>query len=120
MQTMLIRVATTWYRLRMSQISAFYFYECGSFLKTVTIPSSVLTIQYGSFYGTSIESLDIPTTVQDIGHDVFVKSSVKSLVVNAKRVGKRWFEGIKTSLVDLTLDSNDTFIEKRHFKNVEG
>lgn len=95
--------------------SAFF---CCSGITSVTIPSSIITIDNFAFCGTGIISIIIPSSVTSIGKSAFQGSKLTSVIIpnNVTYIDSNAFNGC-LNLTSAAIENGVTFIGKSAFSN---
>ena len=83
---------------------------------SINLPSNLITIGDGAFYGTDLTSIIVPNSVTSIGDAAFEFTNLTSAVINNGTIGNRAFQNLST-LTSLTLNSGVTSIGTQAFLN---
>lgn len=83
---------------------------------SINLPSNLITIGDGAFYGTDLTSIIVPNSVTSIGNAAFELTNLTSAVINNGTIGNRAFQNLST-LTSLTLNSGVTSIGGQAFLN---
>ena len=90
-------------------------FTCCTNLKSITLPSSIETIEQNAFSGSGLESVTIPSSVTYLGEVAFSGCKyLKTLICNSKHLGYRTFSGC-SALTSVTLNYNYTSIPNETF-----
>lgn len=91
-----------------TKIPASCFMNCGK-ITEITIPASVVSIEYSAFYGTSLKSLAIPDGVQTIGVQAFCRTQLTNVSIPASvtSIGENAFSAPATTNITLNKKTNE-------------